>query len=175
MRYNHDPAYNQNLSDSGVTYVQYEAFESLFDNKNRDSIDDFMEKHGRKLLKNASSSCLPFLRAKAHSISNPSAIDIVIGGPPCQDFSRANANRQKTKGTQGSYLPQFGQLIKLIKESEDQGSHPLFFFAENVVLDFEDVKKVEEAFGCTTIMLDAQHFSPTKRNRHYWMNVRIYM
>lgn len=105
-------------------------------------------------------------------VTSSAAIDIVIGGPPCQDFSRINATRKGVKGAQGAYLPNFADLIRRIQE--EQGDHPLFYLVENVVLhEFDDIQRTEKAFGCTAVMLDAQHFSPTRRNRHYWTNVSM--
>lgn len=99
--------------------------------------------------------------------------DIIVGGPPCADYSKVNANRQGTAGKQGQYMIRFGELIRKIERL--QHPHPVFFLAENVFLSGHDRTEVMEAFGMDwdPIALDAQYLSPTRRNRHFVTNIPL--
>ena len=101
------------------------------------------------------------------------AFDIIVGGPPCADYSKVNANRQGTAGKQGQYMIRFGELIRKIERL--QHPHPVFFLAENVFLSGHDRTEVMEAFGMDwdPIALDAQYLSPTRRNRHFVTNIPL--
>ena len=102
------------------------------------------------------------------------AIDIIIGGPPCVDYSGVNANRQGVQGVQGQYLLQFGELICDIRRNERQRGNPLFFLCENVpIADKDGSLQVENQFGVSGICIDAKYFSPCKRNRVYFTTVRF--
>ena len=80
------------------------------------------------------------------------AIDVVLGGPPCVDFSLVNARREGIEGEQGRYMLQFGRMIRSIERSQrsierSQQPHPLFFLAENVFLRGDDLQAAREAFA----------------------------
>lgn len=95
----------------------------------------------------------------------------MIGGPPCVDYSKVNANRQGYTGDQGSLMIRFGKVIRKIEKM--QGDHPLFFLAENVVVDHDDLAAVRNAFQTDwdPILFDAQYVSPTRRKRHFVTNI----
>jgi site-specific DNA-cytosine methylase len=109
------------------------------------------------------------------------AIDVVIGGAPCTDFSKVNATRKGTAGEQGRYIVSFGKLVQRIQKA--QPDHPLYFLSENVVLDNNDksnqtgkgnLATVLDAFGTTNfVLLDAQSYSPVRRKRMYISNIPI--
>jgi site-specific DNA-cytosine methylase len=103
------------------------------------------------------------------------AIDIIIGGPPCQDFSRVNARRQGIRGKNAIFLTRTMNIIKSIQNHPKQGGRPVFAMVENVAFtEFTDIQVTEEAFECAPVELDAQYFSPCRRNRHYWVNVSVW-
>jgi C-5 cytosine-specific DNA methylase len=99
------------------------------------------------------------------------AIDVVIGGPPCIDFSMVNAYRKGVQGRQGMYFLDFGNSIRTIERL--QSPHPLFFLAENVILKGDDLEAVREAFGFDwdPIRFDSKYISPARRDRHFVSNV----
>ena len=102
---------------------------------------------------------------------NHGPIDIVIGGPPCIEFSKVNSYAQGTQGEQGKYLLELGRVVRAIERI--QSPHPLYFLAENVVLSGAERETVDDAFGLTwdPINLNSQDFSPARRNRHFWTNI----
>ena len=109
------------------------------------------------------------------------AVDFVIGGPPCIDYSGLNAYREGVQGLQGGYMPRFGTIIQRIQRS--QPSHHVFFLAENTILrnDKElnledgDLECIKESYGMQWSMdVDASYFSPGRRNRTYFSNIPLY-
>jgi site-specific DNA-cytosine methylase len=105
------------------------------------------------------------------------AIDIIIGGPPCIDYSGANANRLGVEGRQGSYMVRFGNFIRKLQKLQDR---PIYFLAENTVLRNTknknlvdgDLSVIEEAFSVTvSITFDAKEVSPCRRQRTYLTNI----
>lgn len=99
------------------------------------------------------------------------AIDFIVGGPPCVDYSKVNAFREGASGDQGQYMIQFGGFIRKLERL--QHNHPVFFLAENVRLQDQDREAVRDAFGFDwdPIQLDALYVSPTRRDRMFLTNV----
>lgn len=90
--------------------------------------------------------------------------DLIIGGPPCQDFSNAG-NRKE--GERAELTHSFAKIVTAVK--------PKFFVMENVARASESeayrkAKKlfVDNGYGLTEIVLDASHCNvPQKRNRFF--------
>lgn len=100
------------------------------------------------------------------------SIDLVIGGPPCVDFSGANANRQGVQGDQGNYILRFSEIVQEIKNHCLQKGEPVFFLCENVPISSNDgLETIEEKFGTIGITVDSKYFSATKRNRMFFTNI----
>jgi len=51
-----------------------------------------------------------------------SAFDLIIGGPPCQDYSKVNAFQKGTTGKQGTYMLDFLKLIRDVERMQQQES-----------------------------------------------------
>mmetsp|Transcript_35563 Transcript_35563/g.82595 ORF Transcript_35563/g.82595 Transcript_35563/m.82595 type:complete len:540 (-) Transcript_35563:514-2133(-) len=148
-RSNHDCSYNADLVQSGNIEHVYKYV----------TFED-LEKDFKQVLK------------------DHGPIDIVLGGPPCIDYSKVNARRQGHMGEQGTYMLRFGQLIRKIEkyqETKYDRPHPLFFLAENVFLSGDDLFAVRDAFqfNFDPVALDAMYLSPCRRNRHYFTNIPL--
>jgi DNA-cytosine methyltransferase len=67
-------------------------------------------------------------------------IDLLIGGSPCQDFSRANKER---KGVEGSKSSLFFEYVRLLKECK-----PKYFLLENVIMTeiYLEISKLSDKF-----------------------------
>jgi site-specific DNA-cytosine methylase len=90
-------------------------------------------------------------------------IDLLIGGSPCQDFSRGNSNRSGLDGLKSSL---FYEWVRLWKEKK-----PKWFLLENVVMPFEDECIINEVFNMVPIRINSDLVSAQMRDRLYWTNI----
>lgn len=101
---------------------------------------------------------------KAIEIIRPLHPEIIIGGPPCQDFSHAG---KRIEAGRASLTDVFAQIVSMIR--------PRYFVMENV--DRAQKSKayalarkifVKSGYGLTEIILDASHCGvPQKRKRFF--------
>jgi DNA (cytosine-5)-methyltransferase 1 len=97
--------------------------------------------------------------------SKKQKIDLIIGGPPCQEFS--SAGERKANGLKANLTPQFAELVCQIQ--------PKWVVMENVntlvSIGDQQLKKCKDIFqkngyGITTTILNAADFGvPQKRKR----------
>jgi len=136
--------FNHELKDDGIVHVHITKFEDICE---PDSLEALIQRHG------------PF--------------DIVLGAAPCQDYSAVNARRKGTTGGTGQYLLKVGEMIHFIEKYQKR-RNPLIYFSENVVLEKKEIEEVNERYrGIPPVQVDAQDFSPCRRNRLYWLNIPI--
>ena len=88
-------------------------------------------------------------------------IDLVIGGSPCQSFSRSG-DGSGFDGKSGL----FWEYVRVLKEL-----NPKYFLLENVVMKKEWEKIITDTMGVEPIMIDSKFFSAQKRQRLYWTNI----
>ncbi|KAL7571822.1 hypothetical protein ACA910_002907 [Epithemia clementina (nom. ined.)] len=151
-RSNHDPGYNPSLKEvdhGGILHVYYPSFRLFMK-------DDF-GKYG--------------------------PIDIVVAGPPCTDFSPINASRQGLDGKQGSNMLKTAELVKELKQRKRHLGHRLFYIIENVPIPNKPgiaLAEGDRAKICQLldhpwdpVELDARYFSPCKRKRIFFTNIRL--
>ena len=88
-------------------------------------------------------------------------IDLLIGGSPCQSFSRSGDG----SGFDGK-SKLFWEYVRVLNEVK-----PKYFVLENVVMkkEWEDI--ITKALGVEPIMIDSKYFSAQKRQRLYWTNI----
>lgn len=91
--------------------------------------------------------------------------DLLIGGSPCQDFSRGNSER---KGLLGDKSSLFYQYVRLYNELK-----PKYFLLENVIMDkyFED--QISDIFQMNPIRINSCLVSAQLRDRLYWTNIPV--
>ena len=90
-------------------------------------------------------------------------IDLLIGGSPCQSFSRSGDNTG-FDGKSGL----FWEYVRILNEVK-----PTYFLLENVVMKKEWEKIITDAIGTEPIMIDSKFFSAQKRQRLYWTNIPL--
>jgi DNA-cytosine methyltransferase len=88
-------------------------------------------------------------------------IDLLIGGSPCQSFSRSG-DGSGFDGKSGL----FWEYVRILKEF-----NPKYFLLENVVMKKEWENIITEAIGVEPILIDSKNFSAQKRQRLYWTNI----
>ncbi len=97
--------------------------------------------------------------------SNLPQIDLLIGGSPCQDFSRAN---KVQKGVDGEKSGLFWEYVRLLKELK-----PKYFLLENVRMKKEWQDLISEELGVQPIRINSSLVSGVLRDRFYWTNIPI--
>jgi DNA (cytosine-5)-methyltransferase 3A len=97
------------------------------------------------------------------------AIDLLIGGSPCQNFSCANWSNPSTSeptGFDGSKSSLFWEYKRILEEVK-----PKYFLLENVKMKKSDKKKMDELMGVEGIFINSNLVSFQNRERCYWTNI----
>lgn len=90
-------------------------------------------------------------------------IDLLIGGSPCQDFSRANKER---KGVEGEKSSLFFEYVRLLKECK-----PKYFLLENVIMSDYNYWFICNELNCEPVRICGSLVSAALRDRLYWTNI----
>lgn len=92
--------------------------------------------------------------------------DMIIGGPPCQDYS--SAGKRDEQGGRANLTLSFANIINTLK--------PKFFIMENVsdITKFKTLEKAKEIFkeanyGLTEVVLDATFFEVPQARKRYFL------
>lgn len=89
-------------------------------------------------------------------------IDLLIGGSPCQGFSRAG----KELNFSDSRSQLFFEYVRLLREVK-----PTYFILENVKMRNEWISIISEHIGVEPILIDSNLVSAQNRKRLYWTNI----
>tara|TARA_R110000851_G_scaffold10668_1_gene38222 strand:- start:159 stop:1676 length:1518 start_codon:yes stop_codon:yes gene_type:complete len=93
-------------------------------------------------------------------------VDLLVGGSPCQDLSRA---KKGGLGLEGPSSALFYDYVRMLKETK-----PKYFVFENVASMKPEVKdRISEIFGVKPIMIDAKDVSAQNRKRYFWTNIPV--
>jgi DNA-cytosine methyltransferase len=97
---------------------------------------------------------------------NLPAIDLLIGGSPCQDLSIAKKDR---KGLEGDRSSLFWDYVRLKNEL-----NPKYFILENVAsMPQKDKDIITEALGVQPVLFNASLVSAQSRKRLFWTNIKF--
>lgn len=91
-------------------------------------------------------------------------IDFLIGGSPCQDFSRLKNN--DAKGLSGDKSVLFYEYLRILKQLD-----PKYFILENVMMKQHFQDELSEFLGCKPIRINSNKVSYQNRDRLYWTNI----
>jgi len=89
-------------------------------------------------------------------------IDLLIGGSPCQGFSRSG----KGLNFEDSRSKLFFEYVRLLKECK-----PKYFLLENVKMKKEWVDVISSYLGVEPIRINSSLVSAQLRDRYYWTNI----
>lgn len=92
-------------------------------------------------------------------------IDLLIGGSPCQSFSRAGDG----SGFDGESRL-FWEYVRILNDIKKENPNVLFLL-ENVVMKEEWKNIITEALGVKPIQISSSKFVPQSRERLYWTNI----
>jgi len=90
-------------------------------------------------------------------------IDLLFGGSPCQDLSRAKTDGD---GLNGERSGLFWEFVRLLKETK-----PKYFLLENVVMKKEWADIISNELGVEPIEINSNLVSAQNRRRLYWTNI----
>ena len=90
-------------------------------------------------------------------------IDLLIGGSPCQDFSRANSQRNGLEGDKSSL---FFEYVRLLREL-----NPKYFLLENVIMTDYNYYYISNELNCEPVRICGSLVSAALRDRLYWTNI----
>ena len=93
-------------------------------------------------------------------------IDLLIGGSPCQDFSRANRHETGRQGLKGKKSSLFFKWLEALKTIQ-----PKYFLLENVKMAQDQQDIISEMVGVEPININSSLVSAQLRNRLYWTNI----
>ena len=160
-------------ADDGIEHVyEYDTWESMVSSDEDEDADPSLEDEQEPSSTAPKKPKLSQEKIKA-LVDKHGPIDIILGGPPCIDYSKVNAYREGVEGLQGSYLTNFGRFIRLVERI--QTPKPLYFLAENVIVSGMDKDEINDAFGFDwdPVNVDAKDLSPARRNRDFWTNIPL--
>lgn len=89
-------------------------------------------------------------------------IDLIIGGSPCQGFSRAG----KKLNFEDPRSKLFFEFVRLIEECK-----PKYFMLENVKMTADSRDIISKYLGVEPIYIDSALVSAQTRKRYYWTNI----
>lgn len=89
-------------------------------------------------------------------------IDLIMGGSPCQGFSRAGKNLNFDDPRSKLFF----EFVRLVK-----GLKPKYFLLENVKMTKEHRDTISEFLGVQPIYIDSALVSAQTRKRYYWTNI----
>lgn len=95
--------------------------------------------------------------------NNLPKIDLLIGGSPCQDFSRANSIRNGLKGMKSML---FYEYVRLLEET-----NPKYYLLENVIMDDLGYNTISEILGTEPVRFCGSKVSGALRDRLFWTNI----
>ena len=91
-------------------------------------------------------------------------IDLLIGGSPCQDLSKAKTNRQGLSGSRSGLFWNYVEALKILK--------PKYFLLENNHgMPKEAKETISDILGVEPVLINSALFSAQSRKRLYWTNI----
>lgn len=92
--------------------------------------------------------------------------DILIGGSPCTDLSKAKRDRKGLEGEHSSLFWEYVRIKELLQ--------PKWFILENVAsMSNNDKDIITKTLKVEPIMIDASLVSAQRRKRYFWTNIPI--
>lgn len=95
-------------------------------------------------------------------------IDLIIGGSPCQGFSR-NGKHLNFEDPRSRLFFDYVDVLNEIREK----NHDIKFLLENVGMKKEWLTVISERLGVSDIEINSRLLSAQYRQRHYWENWEV--
>ena len=123
-----------------------------------------IDKYAIKVSKNNYPDTIHLGDVQGVQAADVGAIDLLIGGSPCQGFSFAG--KQLNFDDPRSKL--FFEFVRLLKEL-----NPTYFMLENVNMKQEYQDVISKLLGCSPIDINSNLVSAQNRRRLYWTNIPV--
>lgn len=104
---------------------------------------------------------------KVHA-SDLAPIDLIIGGSPCQGFSKAGTGLN----FEDPRSKLFFEYVRLLNEIREYNPEVIFLL-ENVVMRTEYEEIITEIMGVKPYKINSRYFSAQHRERLYWTNIPV--
>lgn len=100
--------------------------------------------------------------------------DLLIGGSPCQNLSRAVINDENhNQGLDGENSSLFYDYVRILRQLKETNPH-IRFMLENVEsMSQKDKEIISETLGVEPIEINSSLFSAQDRKRYYWTNISV--
>lgn len=93
-------------------------------------------------------------------------VDLLIGGPPCQDLSLSKKDRKGLVGKNSSLFFKYIEALNIC--------NPKYFIMENVAsMRDSDRDTISSYLGVSPISINSSLFTAQLRNRYYWCNFLV--
>lgn len=96
-------------------------------------------------------------------------VDLIGGGSPCQDLSRANKDRLGLEGLKSSLFFHYLRLYNELKQINPD----IKFLLENVIMSEADYWIISKYMGVLPVNIDSRLVSAQQRDRLYWTNIGL--
>jgi DNA (cytosine-5)-methyltransferase 3A len=95
-------------------------------------------------------------------------IDLIIGGSPCQGFSRAGKNLNFDDPRSKLFF----EYLRIFNDIRNYNPD-VKFLLENVVMNKDCENRISDYMGVEPVKIDSRDFSAQHRERLYWTNIPI--
>ena len=92
-------------------------------------------------------------------------IDLLIGGSPCKDLTRAKNDKQNLDGNSSKLFWEYARIIKEAK--------PKYFLLENVEMNKASEIIITKELGVNPVKINSSIISAQNRPRVYWTNISL--
>lgn len=103
------------------------------------------------------------------------AINLLIGGSPCQDFSSAKAfgqHGETPQGLGGNKSGLFYHYLRVLNEIREENPN-VKWLLENVKMKKESKEQLDNHLGVEGVYINSSLVSFQKRVRYYWSNIHF--
>jgi len=90
-------------------------------------------------------------------------IDLIIGGSPCQDFSRGNKERLGLDGDKSGLFYKYFEI--------KNHYNPTYFVLENVIMDGKWYREISDMLKIEPVRICGSRVTAAYRDRLYWTNI----